>query len=143
MSDRPSFDLAALTERMRNLQGSLAGMNDAVGSAEATGHAGGGLVTAKVNGEGRVTSLRMDPSVIDPDDPQTLEDLIIGAIDAAQSTLRAARAEQVEEFTQGLTGLAAGLREQTARRPKSPPVNPFAGLTDGAAQPPQGGPAPR
>lgn len=143
MSDRPSFDLAALTERMRSLQGSLAGMNDAIGSGEATGHAGGGLVTAKVNGEGRVTSLRMDPSVIDPDDPQSLEEMVVTAVAAAQAALRDMRAKQVGEFTEGMLSLADGLRTENQHYRDSPLTDPLLSRAATSPSAPEGGPAAR
>ncbi|MFE7117527.1 YbaB/EbfC family nucleoid-associated protein, partial [Streptomyces sp. NPDC057654] len=153
MTDRPSIDIAALTERVRHLQGDLSGLREDLDSCQATGHGGGGLVTATVSGEGRLTDLRIDPSVIDPDDPRTLTDLVIEAVGAAQSTVTELRTERVGEFTGGLNDLTAGLREHTeqsrrarAQRPAftpPPPVRtaPGGGGPGGPAPPNGGGPA--
>ncbi|MEV0279363.1 YbaB/EbfC family nucleoid-associated protein [Streptomyces sp. NPDC050610] len=145
MTDRPSIDIAALTERVRHLQGDLSGLRDDLDACQATGHGGGGLVTATVSGEGRLTDLRIDPSVIDPDDPRTLTDLIIEAVGAAQTTVTELRTERVGEFTGGLNDLTAGLREHTeqsrqarAQRPAFTP--PPLVRTDPGRRPPGGTP---
>ncbi|MFI7100939.1 YbaB/EbfC family nucleoid-associated protein [Streptomyces sp. NPDC050161] len=149
MSDSPSFDINALTARMHDLQGRLAGLGG-MKDSEMTGHAGGGLVTAKVNPDGVLTSLRVDPSVIDPDDPQTLEDLVIAAVSSAQSTLREMRAKQVGDFTESMLGLTEGLREENKQQRNARTTDPLGALKTladhGVTPPPSStkdGPAPR
>ncbi|MGW1838345.1 YbaB/EbfC family nucleoid-associated protein [Streptomyces sp. NPDC002067] len=149
MADSPSFDIGAITERMRDLQTQLSRLGEAK-DTETTGHAGGGLVTAKVDSDGVLTSLRMDPSVVDPDDVQSLESLIIEAVSSAQSTLRDMRAKQVGQFTDGMLDLTAGLREQNTllqNAPSTDPNRPIKTLTDlGVVTPPastKGTPDPR
>ncbi|MEU3710930.1 YbaB/EbfC family nucleoid-associated protein [Streptomyces catenulae] len=125
MADSPSFDIAALTRRMRDLQGNLAGLGG-LKDSEMTGHARGGLVTAKVDADGMLTSLRVDPSVIDPEDPQSLEEMVVTAVAAAQSTLREMRKQQVGEFTEGMLSLADGLRTENRHLRASPLTDPQA-----------------
>ena len=61
---------------------------------------GGGACKATVNGKKRVLSLEIDPDIIDRDDPETLSDLVISAINAAIS-----KAEKTsEERMSGITG---------------------------------------
>ena len=58
------------------------------------GSAGGGMVTAKATGAGRIVEIKIAPEAIDPDDPETLEDLVVAAVnnalDAAQTPRRVA-----------------------------------------------------
>lgn len=42
--------------------------------------AGGGAIALKIDGSLRVTEIKIDPEVIDPDDPETLEDIIVAAV---------------------------------------------------------------
>ncbi len=42
--------------------------------------AGGGAVSLKISGARRVTDIKIDPEIIDPDDPETLQDILIAAI---------------------------------------------------------------
>ncbi|MFG2226219.1 YbaB/EbfC family nucleoid-associated protein [Streptomyces sp. NPDC048644] len=143
------IDLAALTDRMRHLQGHLSGLGESLSADQATGHGGGGLVTATVTGEGRLTSLRIDPSVIDPDDPETLAGLVIQAVDAAQLSVKERHSERVGQFAEGLTNLAVGLREHTEQSQRNRPAGPAPGgpapstAAPDASAPSQDGSAPR
>ena len=55
-----------------------------------SGSSGGGVVTAEVNGQRSFKSIKIDPSAVDPDDVEMLEDLIVAAVqDALERLLRA------------------------------------------------------
>jgi DNA-binding YbaB/EbfC family protein len=70
-----------------------------------SGSAGGGLVTATVTGSGEVLSIKIDPKAVDPDDVESLEDLVVAAIRDA-----AANAQELQQTTMGpLTGGLGGL----------------------------------
>jgi nucleoid-associated protein EbfC len=63
---------------------------------------GGGMVTVKMSGHKQVLAVKIDPEVIDPEDPGMLEDLIVAAVNEA--------GRKVEETMQGRVGsLASGL----------------------------------
>jgi DNA-binding YbaB/EbfC family protein len=64
------------------------------------GSAGGGMVKALVKGSGELVSVTFDPSVLDPDDPELVGDLVVAAVNTA---LRAA-AEEAGSAMGGLTG---------------------------------------
>ena len=66
------------------------------------GTAGGGMVKTKVNGEGALTALEIDKSVIDPADPELLADLVMAAVNDAAKKAAEAKSE-------GMRGLAGGL----------------------------------
>lgn len=63
---------------------------------------GGGMVSIKMNGHKKILSIEIDPEVINPDDPEMLQDLIMAAINEASR-----KAE--EEMTDKLGGLTGGL----------------------------------
>jgi DNA-binding YbaB/EbfC family protein len=73
-------DLQALLQQAQQMQADMAQAQADLASAEITGHAGGGLVSATVTGDGQLKGLVIDPSVVDPDDVETLADLIIAAV---------------------------------------------------------------
>jgi DNA-binding YbaB/EbfC family protein len=59
-----------------------------IAQTQVQGQAGGGLVEVTLNGQGKVVAVRIDPSVVDPNDVETLQDLVIGALDDAAENMR-------------------------------------------------------
>ncbi len=76
--------------------------------AEVSGTAGGGLVTVVMAGTGEVRSVKIDPKVIDPDDPETLEDAVLAALHNASEAVRTLTEEKMGPVTGGLGGLGMG-----------------------------------
>ena len=72
--------MSQLLAQAQQMQQQLMAAQQEMAEAEVTGQAGGGLVTATVKGTGEVVGLKIDPKVVDPDDVETLQDLVIGAI---------------------------------------------------------------
>jgi DNA-binding YbaB/EbfC family protein len=91
----------AMQEQLFNAQRELA-------EAEVNGTAGGGLVTATVNGQGEVTGLSIDPKVIDADDPadtaETIADLVLAAIRDAGREAQRLQQEKMGPLAEGLGG---------------------------------------
>ncbi len=84
-----------MQERMAKLQEELAGR-----TVEAT--AGGGMVTAVVNGRQEVVSVRIEKEVVSPDDVELLQDLVRGAVNEAISRSRKMMAEEIGKITGGM-----------------------------------------
>ena len=61
--------------------------------------AGGGVVNVKINGKKEVLSVKIDPEVVDPDDVETLEDLIVAAVNEAIKTVEGVSAEEMSKIT--------------------------------------------
>ncbi len=64
--------------------------------------AGGGAVTLKINGKKEISELKIDPEVIDPDDAETLEDLVTAAVNEAIKRVEKESAEAMESITGSL-----------------------------------------
>jgi nucleoid-associated protein EbfC len=114
-------DFAAFARRMQGMQSALANVQADMAALEATGYGGNGLVAATVTGKGRLVGLRIDSSVIDPDDPETLCDLIIAAVDEATDSMTEQRDRRMSGITEDLHVVADGIRRRTAdleSRPK-------------------------
>ena len=73
-------NMQQLMKQAQQMQRDLAAAQDELAAAQVEGTAGGGLVTATVTGTGEVVGVTIDPSVVDPDDVETLEDLVVAAI---------------------------------------------------------------
>jgi DNA-binding YbaB/EbfC family protein len=81
--------------RLEKLQRELA-------ETEVEGSAGGGVVTARVTGAREFRGIAIDPSVVDPDDVEVLEDLITVAIQEAMNRATALAEEKMSALTGGL-----------------------------------------
>jgi DNA-binding YbaB/EbfC family protein len=98
-------DLLAQAQAM---QEKLASAQEELEDAEVSGSAGGGLVTATVSGAGALTALKIDPRAVDPDDVETLEDLVIAAVQDANRNAQRLAEEKMGGLAGGLGG-ALGL----------------------------------
>src|SRR5437763_880653 len=81
-----------ILQAAQQMQAHLQSAQQTLADAEVTGTAGGGLVVAKVSGQGELLDLTIDPKVIDASDPvetaDTIADLVLAAVrDAANAVL--------------------------------------------------------
>jgi DNA-binding YbaB/EbfC family protein len=93
-----------LMKQAQKMQQQLLAAQEELASAEVTGSAGGGLVTATVNGSGELQSIVIDPSVVDPDDVETVQDLVVAAIRDASREAQQLAAEKMGPLAGGLGG---------------------------------------
>lgn len=70
--------------------------------------AGGGMVTATATCDMKVTSIKINPDVVDPDDVEMLEDLVFAAVDGALNTAQEKMSKEMGKLTQGM-GLPGGM----------------------------------
>ena len=77
--------MSALLAQAQQVQQKLMEAQEQLANTEVHGQAGGGLVQVTMKGSGEVMGVSIDPKVVDPDDVETLQDLIVGALaDAAR-----------------------------------------------------------
>jgi DNA-binding YbaB/EbfC family protein len=77
--------MSALLAQAQQMQQQLMEAQEKLAGTDVHGQAGGGLVRVTVKGSGEVVDVTIDPKVVDPEDVETLQDLIIGALaDAAR-----------------------------------------------------------
>lgn len=92
--------MAQLMKQAQKMQQQLAQAQEQLAEQQVTGSAGGGMVTATMTGAGELRDLTIDPRAVDPDDVETLQDLVIAAIHDAKHN-----ADELAEQTMGpLTG---------------------------------------
>jgi hypothetical protein len=72
-------DMSALLAQAQQVQQKLMEAQEQLANTEVHGQAGGGLVQVTMKGSGEVVGVSIDPKVVDPDDVETLQDLIVGA----------------------------------------------------------------
>ena len=78
-------NLPGMLAKAREMQEKMKAMQDELARKQLSADAGGGMVSAVVNGRLELVKIRIDKSKIDPNDTEMLEDLIVAAVSAAQS----------------------------------------------------------
>ena len=107
--------MSQLLAQAQQMQQKLLETQQQLANAEIHGQAGGGLVKVVVKGSGEVIGVTIDPKVANPDDVETLQDLIVGAMaDASQQVTKMA-----QERLGALTGALAP--PQPPQPPQTPP----------------------
>jgi DNA-binding YbaB/EbfC family protein len=91
-----------LMKQAQKMQQQLAAAQAELAAAEVTGTAGGGLVSATMTGSGELTALTISPEAVDPDDVETLQDLVVAAVRDASRAANALAATTMGPVTGGL-----------------------------------------
>jgi DNA-binding YbaB/EbfC family protein len=97
--------MAQLMKQAQKMQQQLEAAQAELAAAEVTGSAGGGLVSATLTGSGELTALTIDPKAVDPDDVETLQDLVVAAVRDAHRAVAELAAEKMGPVSGGLEGL--------------------------------------
>lgn len=97
-------DFGALMQQAAQLQQQLEAAQAEIAATSVVGEAGNGLVEVTMTGGGDVTDIRIDPSVVDASDIETLQDLIVAAIKDANTSVRAFAEKKLAPLQQGLGG---------------------------------------
>lgn len=104
-------DIADLMKNAGKIQESMAKAAEALAKVQVEGTAGGGAVTATVNGKMEMVSIRIDPKLLADGDAELLEDLVTAAVNAAIVKAREAAAQSFSSLAGGLPpGLLQGLQ---------------------------------
>ena len=108
------MDLQQLLAAAQQMQDHLMNAQQELADAEVEGTSGGGLVKARVNGEGELVDLTISPAAIDTTDPadtaQTVADLVIAAVRNAYQAVEDLREEKMGPLAAGL-GQPGGIPE--------------------------------
>jgi DNA-binding YbaB/EbfC family protein len=95
-------DFMGMMKKARELQSRMEELQAEAAAAEVIGSAGGGLVTVVMNGKSEVKRVAIDPSLINPDEREILEDLIVAAHNDARAKADALIADKMRAVTGGL-----------------------------------------
>jgi nucleoid-associated protein EbfC len=76
-------NMADLVGKMMEMQQRMADAQAKLAEKTTTAEAGGGMVRVTVDGTGRVTAVKLEPAVVNPDEMELLEDLIIAGVNKA------------------------------------------------------------
>jgi nucleoid-associated protein EbfC len=99
------MNIQKLMKQAQKAQLAQAEMQERLDATAIVGSAGGGMVSVTVNGSGAVRGIKLDKMVVDPTDVEALEDLLLVAIQDAQTKANDLQQAEVQKIMGGLGGM--------------------------------------
>lgn len=97
--------MQALMQQATQMQAQLLAAQQELAESEVVGSAGGGLVSVTMTGSGELTAVSIDPKVVDPEDVESLQDLIVAAVRDGSRQVAELTTETMGPLAGGLGGL--------------------------------------
>lgn len=100
-------NMQAMIRQAQKMQEDMAVKQEELDAREYEIKAGGGVVTVKINGKKEILSIDLDPEIVDPDDIETLTDLLVAGVNEAIKRVETTNASEMEKITgnMGLPGM--------------------------------------
>lgn len=95
-------NMGQMMKQAKEMQAKMAEVDARLGTLEVEGGAGNGLVKITATGKGVIKSLKLDPTLVDPQEVEMLEDLLVAAFHDVQARVEALSAEEMGKVTGGL-----------------------------------------
>ena len=95
-------NIGQLMKQAQQMQAKMAEMQTQLEVVEMTGVAGGGMVQLTLNGKGDLKKIKIDKTLLDPEEIEVLEDLIVAAFNDARGKVSAHAEEEMQKLTGGL-----------------------------------------
>jgi DNA-binding YbaB/EbfC family protein len=108
-AEPPMKDLMNMMKQAQEIQGRMQQMQEELAALQVEGQSGGGLVKVTLNGKMEPRAVKLDPSLVKPEDTEMLEDLILAAFQDAKAKVEVALQAKMQEVTGGLP-LPPGLK---------------------------------
>lgn len=101
-------NMGNVMKKMQKLQTDMAKMQEEMKQRTFETSAGGGVVKVVISGEKKIESIKIDPTAVDPEDTEMLEDLILAAVNEALKKVDDMMAQEMGKLTGGM-GLPPGM----------------------------------
>ena len=109
----PQMDMQQILAAAQQMQQQMMDAQQQLADAEVKGTAGGGLVTATVNGQAELLDLEISPAAVDAEDPaetaRTIADLVLAAVRAATRSAADLQEQKMGPFAAALQGGLPGM----------------------------------
>ena len=102
------MNIAKMMKQAQQMQKKMGQMQEELAQKNFEASVGGGKVTVVANGAGEVSSIKIDPAVVDPDDVEMLEDLVLSGVKQAIAQAKEESSAEMSKLTAGL-GLPPGM----------------------------------
>jgi nucleoid-associated protein EbfC len=101
-------DFLGMMKQAQELQSKMQAMQNELGNVEVEGISGGGLVSVRMTAKMDVKAVKIDPSLMKPEEREVVEDLVVTALADAKRKAEIAMQEKMQSLAGGL-GLPPGL----------------------------------
>jgi nucleoid-associated protein EbfC len=100
-----SMDMNKMLQQVQQMQAEMVKAQEELAKETVEASVGGGMVTVTANGGGEIVSVKIDPKAIDPDDPESLEDLVLAGVNEALRNVQELQQSKLGGAVGGLKGL--------------------------------------
>lgn len=98
-------NLQQIMQMGQQLQAKMNKLQETLATEKISASSGGGMVTVTVDGKGGIKEVKIDPTCVDPDDVEMLEDLVLAAVSEAQSKAEKHYEDEMRKVSGGMPGL--------------------------------------
>lgn len=98
MGGGPS-NMQGMMRQVQKMQEDMAALQEDLDAREYDITAGGGVVTVKINGKKEIQSIDIKPDIVDPDDIETLSDVLVAAVNEAIKKVEDTNAAEMQKVT--------------------------------------------
>ena len=95
-------NMQAMLRQAQKMQEDMAALQEDLDSREYDISAGGGVVGVKINGKKEILSIDIKPEIVDPDDIETLSDILVAAVNEAIKRVETTNSEEMDKITKGM-----------------------------------------
>jgi len=100
-------NMQAMLRQAQKMQEDMAALQEELDAREYEIKAGGGVVTVKINGKKEILAIDIEPEIVDPDDVETLSDILVAAVNEAIKRVETTNSDEMGKITgsMGMPGM--------------------------------------
>ncbi len=95
-------NMQAMLRQAQKMQEDMAALQEDLDAREYEIKAGGGVVSVKINGKKEILAIDIQPEIVDPDDIETLSDILVAAVNEAIKRVETTNASEMDQITKGM-----------------------------------------
>ncbi len=95
-------NMQAMLRQAQKMQEDMAALQEDLDAREYEIKAGGGVVSVKINGKKEILAIDIQPEIVDPDDIETLSDILVAAVNEAVKRVETTNAAEMDQITKGM-----------------------------------------
>ena len=95
-------NMQAMLRQAQKMQEDMEALQADLDEREYEIKAGGGVVSVKINGKKEILSIDIEPEIVDPDDVETLSDILVAAVNEAIKRVETTNSAEMDKITKGM-----------------------------------------